>query len=102
LAHRLGLSPLASVEYQMRAATVFGPAVKLERFLADQTWRQRLSTGRVYLFPSADWLRFHDPEGTNSRRGLVRARIVHPFTILARAMKAMRERRRFRKARSGG
>jgi hypothetical protein len=102
LAHRLGLPPLSSVEYQMRAASVFSPAVKLERLLTDKNWRQRLATGGAYLFPSADWLRLNDPEGTSSRWGLVRVRIVHPFGILARAMKAMRERRRFRRARSGG
>jgi hypothetical protein len=97
LAHRLGLSPLSSVEYQMRAASVFKPAVKLERLLTSQSWGQRLTTVRTYLFPSADWLRLLDPDGTTSRWGLLRARIVHPFSVLARAGKAMRERRRFRR-----
>jgi Uncharacterised nucleotidyltransferase len=101
LADRLGLSELSSVEYQMRAASVFKPAVKLERLLTGQSWRQRLTTVRAYLFPSADWLRLLDPDGTTSRWGLVRARIVHPFTVVALGMKAMRERRRFRRTRSG-
>ena len=101
LADRLGLSELTSVEYQMRAASVFKPAVKLERLLTSQSWGQRLTTVRAYLFPSADWLRLLDPAGTTTRGGLIRARIVHPFTVLALGLRAMRERRRFRRARSG-
>ena len=102
LADRLALSPLSSVEYQMRAASVFKPAVKLERLLANQSWNQRLTTVRAYLFPSADWLRLLDPARTASWWGLLRARIVHPFGVLARAGKALRERRRFRRRRPVG
>jgi Uncharacterised nucleotidyltransferase len=102
LADRLGLSPLSSVEYQMRAASVFKPAVKLERLLTSQGWRQRLITVRTYLFPSADWLRLQYPAGTRSRPGLARARIVHAFVVLARGTKAAREWRRFRRTRSSG
>jgi hypothetical protein len=102
LASRLGLAALSSVEYQMRAASVFPPAARLERLLANQTWRQRLSTGRAYLFPSADWLRLHDPKGTTSRWGLIRARYLYAAGLLPRAMRAVRERRRFRRTHAGG
>ena len=102
LADRLGLAPLASVEYRMRAASVFPPAARLERLWAGQSWRQRLATGRAYLLPSADWLRMHDPEGTTTRWGLVRARIVYAAGLLPRALKAVRERRRFRRRDAGG
>jgi hypothetical protein len=102
LAHRLGLDPPSSVEYQMRAASVFPPAARLERLLANQNWRQRLATGRAYLFPSTDWLRLQDPDGTTSHWGLIRARIVYAVSMLPRAMKAVRERRRFRRMHAGG
>jgi hypothetical protein len=100
LATRLGLSDLSSVEYQMRAASVFKPAVKLERLLTSDGWRQRVTTVWAYLFPSADWLRLVHPERTRSSWGLARARVVHPFGILALGVKAMRERRRFRRTKS--
>ena len=101
LADRLGLDPLASVEYQMRAASVFPPAARLERLLADQSWRQRLATARAYLFPSADWLRLHDPRAT-TWRGLARARFVYAAGLLPRAARAVRERRRVRRTHAGG
>ncbi|MFP5373265.1 MAG: nucleotidyltransferase family protein [Actinomycetes bacterium] len=98
-ARRLGLAALSDVEYQMRAASVFKPAVKLERLLADQSWPQRLATARAHLFPSADGLRMLDPVGTTTRWGLARARVRHPFRVLARGVKATRERQRFRRTR---
>jgi hypothetical protein len=102
MADRLGLAPLSSVEYQMRAASVFPPAARLERLLANQNWRQRLTTARAYLLPSADWLRLQDPQGTTTRWGLVRARIAYAVSLLPRAVKAVRERRRFRRTHAGG
>lgn len=102
LAGRLALADVTSVEYQMRAASVFKPAVKLERLLAERSWRGRAATVRTYLFPSADWLRLVDPQGTRSAWGLARARVAHPFGLLPRAARAVRERRRFRRTRSVG
>lgn len=101
LADRLGLAALASVEYRMRAASVFPPAARLERLLAERSWRRRAATLRAYLFPSADWLRMHDPRATTPW-GLVRARAGYAAGLLPRAVRAVRERRRFRRAHAGG
>jgi hypothetical protein len=102
LADDLDLSPLSSVEYQMRAASVFPPAARLERLLASQNWRQRLATGRAYLLPSNDWLRLQDAKGTATTWGLLRARAVYLVGLLPRAGKAVRERRRFRRTHPHG
>jgi hypothetical protein len=97
LLDELGVVPPTDRETRMRAGSASTSAIFLERALAAQTWRQRLRVMRGRLFPSARWLRLHEPAATVTAWGMLRTRVRRPLAVVARLPMAFRERRPFRR-----
>jgi hypothetical protein len=98
LAHRMGLDTPTDVETQMRAGSASNSAVTIERVISSRSWRGRLALLRTALFPSAEWMRLFQPEATETRWGVLRARIRRPLSLLLRVPGALWEGRRYRRS----
>jgi hypothetical protein len=97
LLDELAVAAAGDRETRMRAASASTSALFLERAVAAGSWRQRLRVVRGRLFPSAQWLRLHEPERTRTRRGLILTRVSRPFVVVARLPAAFVERRAFQR-----